>query len=244
MSTNEKKRTLVEVTIAAPVDEVWRAVREPDQLMNWFGWDADSLAEEVDFIFTKAVACDEREHTLRFAEWEGISDGFELVERDGHTVLRVVRFGGADIDWESTYEDVNEGWMTFVQQLRLLVERHRGARRRTLYLSGGAKPGVSLPSAALEVADLRRLADGDAYDATLAIPASLTGRVWHRTKFQLGLTVDEWGDGLLVVTDKDVTDKRPHGGGALLLTTFGLEDDAFDALERRWTDWWRQRYVD
>ncbi|MHA6731706.1 hypothetical protein [Devosia sp. A369] len=36
--------------------------------------------------------------------------------------------------------------------------------------------------------------------------------------------------------------KRPHGGGSVLLTTYGLSDAEFAALEQRWTDWWALRY--
>ena len=239
----ESSRVLVEVTIAAPVDTVWRAVREPDQLLNWFGWDADTLAEEVEVIFGRPAAVDEQAHTIRFQAWEGISDGFELAPRQGATVLRVVRFGAtADIDWKSTYEDVNEGWVNFVQQLRLLLERHPGARRRTIYRSGAARPGVPAPSEALGLASLRERPDGADYEAVLPTGDEIGGVIWHRTHFQLGMLVRAWGDGLLVVDDKDATPSRPHGGGAVLLTTFGLDDATFAALERRFAQWWEERY--
>ena len=28
----------IEVTVAAPVEEVWRALRDPAQLRRWHGW--------------------------------------------------------------------------------------------------------------------------------------------------------------------------------------------------------------
>lgn len=239
---SESSRVLVEVTIAAPVDTVWRAIRETDQLLSWFGWDADTLPEEVDMIFGHPAAVDDQAHTIRFQAWEGIADGFELAPRQGTTVLRVVRFGAAEIDWQSTYEDVNEGWVSFVQQLRLLVERHHGARRRTIYRSGAARPGVPAPSEALGLGGLRERLDGADYTAVLPTSDEIDGVVWHRSCFQLGVLVRQWGDGLLVVHDKDATPSRPHGGGAVLLTTFGLDDATFADLERRFGQWWDERY--
>ena len=50
------------------------------------------------------------------------------------------------------------------------------------------------------------------------------------------------GDGLLIVTDKSVREESPHGRGMVILTTYGLSDDAFDALERRWRGWWDAHY--
>ena len=57
------------------------------------------------------------------------------------------------------------------------------------------------------------------------------------------LRLDGWGDGLMVITDQPAPNAGPHGGGTALLTTFGLSDAAFAALEQRWTGWWRQRFV-
>jgi hypothetical protein len=37
--------------------------------------------------------------------------------------------------------------------------------------------------------------------------------------------------------------KRPSGGGSVLLTTYGLSDPDFAALEQRWKQWWSARYV-
>ena len=34
---------LVELAIAAPADTVWRAMRDPARIAQWFGWDATTL---------------------------------------------------------------------------------------------------------------------------------------------------------------------------------------------------------
>ena len=36
-------------------------------------------------------------------------------------------------------EDIDEGWIAFIEQLRFWLEHHRGEKRATLYLSGAAR---------------------------------------------------------------------------------------------------------
>jgi hypothetical protein len=241
-ATRNDRQILIETTVAAPVEMVWQALRDREQLRNWFGWDAETLADEIDFIFFAHAQADEAAHHLQFGEWEGVSDSIELSGDDGETSVIVKRRGPA-VDWAGAYQDVPEGWVTFVQQLRLLLDRHPGAERRTLYLSGAAKAGAAEPRAALGLTQLAGKPDGAEYSVSLPTGETISGLVWHRTHFQLGLNVTEWGDGLLVVSDMGVAGKRPNGGGSALLTTFGLDGAAFGELEARWRAWWEANYT-
>jgi len=232
-------RLLVEVTIAAPADAVWDAIRDPAKIYNWFGWDAPGLEEEIAYIFEQFGRADDDGHILRF---EGTEDRFEVEPRGNGCVLRVIRAAPAGTGWEGVYEDMTEGWISFVQQLRLALERHGLEPRRTLYLSGRAKPGGSGPIAALGLAGFRAAKDGDPISADLPTGDRIAGEAWHRSVWQIGLTVPQWGEGLLVVTDKSVKEDAPNGRGMVILTTYGLSDDAFGTLERRWRDWWTAHY--
>lgn len=240
--TQHDKQVVVDITIAAPIETVWAALRDPAQIANWFGWDAPGLAEEIKFIFIDGAEADEARHVVQFGEWEGASDAIELTAEGNATRLRLVRAGGAPIDWTGVYEDISQGWVNFFQQLRLALEQHPGEQRRTIYLSGPGKAGIGEPSATLGLGEAANLEQGDSYAAHLATGDSASGTVWYQTHFQTALTVEQWGDGLLVVTDMGVSPKRPHGAGSVLLTTYGLDDAAFGALERRWQDWWAARY--
>ena len=233
-------RILVEMTIAAPAAEVWAALRDREKLLQWFGWDAPSLKEEIDFIFFKYSRPDEEAGILWF---EGVPDRFEVEATGaGSCILRVVRASPAGSSWEGIYEDMVEGWISFVQQLRLAIEQHDIGPRRTLYLEGHAKEGGSGPIAALGLTGLRDVPDGAAFVADLPTGEVVDGQAWHRTPWQLGLTVPQWGNGLLIVTDKSVKDTAPHGRGALILTTYGLAEAAFAELEARWRGWWDAHY--
>jgi hypothetical protein len=48
-----------------------------------------------------------------------------LEDRDESTVVRVRRAS------DGGYDEINEGWITFVQQLRFYLERHPGKKRRS-----------------------------------------------------------------------------------------------------------------
>jgi hypothetical protein len=55
-----------------------------------------------------------------------------LEARGDGTVVRVTRPTS-----EAGYDEVDEGWLTFIQQLRFYLERHPGQKRRTLHVATG-----------------------------------------------------------------------------------------------------------
>jgi len=232
-------RLLVELTIAAPVDAVWEAMRDPAAIYNWFGWDADSLKEEIEYIFVTHAKRDEAKKVLFF---EGVNDRFELIDQGGQTVLRVVRTVAETDSWDGVYEDMTEGWISFVQQLKLAVEQHDLGPRRTIYLEGAAQPGGQAPIAALGLSALASTPAGAPVRVTLPTGEAIDGRAWHRTPWQFGFTVPQWGDGMLIVTDKSKTESAPDGRGMVVLTTYGLTDTEFADLQATWTTWWNARF--
>jgi hypothetical protein len=232
-------RVLVELTIAAPADEVWEAMRDPEKLNAWFGWEAPSLAEEIEYIFATHAKRDEAAKVLFF---EGVPDRFELTDLGGRTVLRVVRAVPEGESWDGVYQDMVEGWISFVVQLKLAMEQHGLAPRRTIYLEGAAVAGGSAPLAALGLADFAGTPMGEAVRTTLPTGDAVAGLAYHRTPWQFAVTMPQWGNGLLIVTDKNPTETSPDGRGMVILTTYGLSPEAFEALEGRWTAWWEARF--
>jgi uncharacterized protein YndB with AHSA1/START domain len=241
--TSDPRQVVVDITIAAPIESVWEALRDPKLIETWFGWDAPSLAEEIKFIFIDHAAPDAEKRVVQFGEWEGSSDAIELTETGGGTRLRLMRSGGAPLDWTGVYEDIREGWVNFFQQLRLALELHPGEGRRTIYLSGAAKPGVGEPSAALGLEGPAAYRAGRPYAAQLAPGLNARGLVWYTTHYQTALVVEQFGNGLIVVSDMGVSPRRPNGGGSVLITTYGLSDGEFSTLEARWKGWWDERYA-
>lgn len=236
MEAGEHK--LLEVRIAAPLPTVWQALRDPVIIRNWFGWDYDGLAGEIDYIFRDHSMADEATHRLAGEPWEGVSDSIALREAEDGTLLTIVR--SAPIP--DGYDEVVEGWISFIEQLRFVLERKPGQQRRTLRFSGTATEKHRLPSNALNIDGLHDAAPGSSYVAELPGHERISGEVFFHARHQIGLVVGEWDDALMIVVNRPKSETAPHGGGAITISTFGLDDERFRALEQRWHAWWDERY--
>lgn len=122
---------VVEVTIRAPAERVWTAFRDPVELRRWHGWEYDEIEDEIRQIYFDDVTASESELTL---DTHG-AGRFELEPRGAATVVRVVRAApeGAS-SWDEIYDEINEGWRSFVEQLRFYLERHAGEERHSLFI--------------------------------------------------------------------------------------------------------------
>lgn len=221
------ERPKIQVTVAAPASAVWEALRDRDRIRQWHGWEFDggvdgSLDQEIDLIYFTDVKEDERGILLNGG------DRVDVEPVDGGTRVTLTRAApSGDTDWDRYYDDITEGWITFIQQLGFTVERHPDGTRRTVLLRGQAS--VS-PLEALRSEDLR---PGDKF--TLPLPeGTASGRVRYRSEHQIGLVVDGWNDGLLVLSHVPET-----GMGMALLSLYDVKDDVITALSLRWNEWWR-----
>jgi uncharacterized protein YndB with AHSA1/START domain len=81
-------RVVVEILVAAPIETVWKALREPAEICRWFGWNYPKLVDDVEWMFVKDVKADEATRTL----WaEGRTDSFKLEAVGSQTIVRVIR---------------------------------------------------------------------------------------------------------------------------------------------------------
>jgi hypothetical protein len=233
-------RVLVEILVAAPIDVVWKALREPAEVIRWFGWQYPNLLTD-----TEGMWADTKEDAAKRTLYsDGQPDRFTVEAVGNQTIVRVIRSAPAeDAGWSGIYDDVFEGWTTFFQQLKFALERHRGQDRATLFLNGRAKDAAtSHPIDAMGLAPLWVVPAGERYRVQAKTGDTLEGTIYFRSPYQLGLTVDGVGDGLLILAIRPRTEKSPHGGGTVLLTTYGMKADALAALRKRWSEWWKQTY--
>ncbi|MET9268421.1 hypothetical protein [Kribbella sp. NPDC003557] len=220
----------IEVTVAAPVASVWDALRNKDKIRHWHGWEYEGgLDQEIDLIyFTDAV---EEGTTLRL----GNGDEFAVEPADGGSRVTLTRAPlGANPDWDAYYDDITEGWITFLHQLRFFLERHPGDTRHTLFYSG---------TGPVSPVDELRIPAGDAFELDL-VGQRVKCEVWYRSDHQLGLTVDAWGNGLLVLSHVPPGDRKPDGATMAILSLYGAVDRDVDrdAVDARWRAWWSKRW--
>ena len=228
----------IEITLPAPIDVVWQAFRDPAVIRRWFGWDYDGLEDEIRSVFVDETVASEPDRTLHIG-----GHLLALADQGAQTVVRVTRAApvdaSADTDWDAFYDDIEEGWISFLQQLRFVLARHPEEARRTIYRNGETLG--SPPAPAAELLGLDGLGDHGRYTVGTAVGDVLTGDVWFRSERQLGLTVDDWGDGLLLVTQSPSV-RPPNGAAAMFLCTYGLDPAVFTDLESRWSAWWDDHF--
>ncbi|PRY31631.1 SRPBCC family protein [Umezawaea tangerina] len=221
--------TRIEVTVAAPVDAVWQALRDKEQVRQWHGWDYHGLDDEIDQVFFADVLEEGRALRVRGG------DRF-TVEPDGEgTLVTLTRAPhGDDPALDAYYDDITEGWTTFLQQLRFALERQPGVARRTLHFAGYA--------GAVGVEEALGLSGVEGRYAVDLVGEAAAGEVWFRSENQVGVTVESWGEGLLVIARTPPSEAKPHAAVMAVLSTYGLGEVEFGELDARWTAWWAQRY--
>jgi hypothetical protein len=149
--------------------------------------------------------------TLLAPERMGWADGSYLEVAGGgdRAVVRAVREGPVPDDPDS-YDAIEEGWRAFLIQLRFLLERRPAGARRTLYLTGETTGR-----------QVRTLAHGD----------------WQAVGRRVAWTADRDGS-LIVAAGRVPLDDPPAGRMEVTVSTYGLDDDAFEARREEWTKRW------
>jgi uncharacterized protein YndB with AHSA1/START domain len=200
----------VEVTVAAGRDETWEAVTQPAVLHQWFGWDYDGLDAEIKQIFVD-------EATLWAPERMGWADGsfLEVSGDDDQARVRASRDGAGPAGPER-FDAIEEGWRAFLIQLRFLLERRPGGRRRTLYLTGKTTGRQALA-----------LADSG----------------WQRFGPRVAWTVDGAGHVVVVAGRLPLAD-ADAGRMEVTVSTYGLDDRAFAACRDEWARRWAPAAAD
>jgi uncharacterized protein YndB with AHSA1/START domain len=163
------------VWIAAPVEEVWRALTEPAEMERWF---APSITVEPGpggfvladwapgLAWRTSIEIWDSGSQLRLAETRDrvmtsapvdlpltpcvLVQDYTLEAGDGGTRLRLLHSGfGASPDWDSEYYGTLGGWASCFLRLKHGLERRRGESVRNIILTAQC-PGVSI-SRALEM---------------------------------------------------------------------------------------------
>lgn len=229
---------VIEVTVAAPIEAVWSALRRPEEIRRWHGWLAAELDEEITFIYqTHARESATEPFVLELAgagpEDFETGDRFELTQTGDGTTVRLVRGPRPpeDSEWAAYYDDVTEGWTSFVHQLRFALERQPGRERRTVFVSASTRAEPAVRSAL----GLESAAPGERIGPIPLGRSNHDGEIWFVSEQQVGVVLQDLGPGLLVAADN-------NGKEMLIVSTYGLTDDGFDSVTGDVEGFWRAQH--
>lgn len=208
----EMKPFIMEVSIDAPPDAVWRAVSDPAEIRRWFGWEYPGLEEEIKFIFLD----DTTQLPPQRLEFNGMGT-LDIVPDGSRSVVRMVWAGGlADAKWDDLYDGMEEGWRTFFHQLKYYLERRDGQDRRTLYLTGTA------PAPAV----------------VAALDAAVPGDEWQASRHQRAVVPAADGLDLVSVLSPLPLSSDEPAKVSVTVSAYGLDEAAFNTVRDEWEARW------
>jgi uncharacterized protein YndB with AHSA1/START domain len=147
-----------EITIDAPIEAVWKAIADGEELTRWFVQEA-SVEPRVGGTITISWGGGE-EGSSTIEVWEPnqklrvrlrpfdmgkakqdpavpMIDEYTIERRGGKTVLRLVCSGIPDApEWDGFYDGIDSGWNSFFRTLKHYLEHHRGKPRTTIKVIG------------------------------------------------------------------------------------------------------------
>ncbi|MBO9568566.1 MAG: hypothetical protein J7503_07050 [Cellulomonas iranensis] len=239
------RREVVSVDVDAPAAIVWAHLRDPDLVARWFGWDSDTLDAEIRQIFRGAVH-EHEEHADGVATRTlelGHHDRIVVTTRDdqprrSHVALTRRSHDGL-VPFDGVFDEIDEGWTQFVQQLAFALDVHLGQDRVTLSAHGldaGDRSDPLLFRAGLH--GIRGLPVGGHVEVVRPDGSRLGGTLRYRTAHQVGIHVHGIAESLLVLVIRPAAAHPPHGTIDATLSTYGLDDEVLAEARRRWAGWW------
>lgn len=157
-----KTRTIDdEIEIAAPIEAVWKALTDAEELTRWLSeearvtpgaggtmwlswgegqagesrietWEPNRRLLIRNLPWDSGEACG-GEYDEKAAAMTPMMQEFVLETREGRTVLRLVDSGIPDSpEWEGMYDSKTRGWHMFFLALRHYLEKHNGKPRKQI----------------------------------------------------------------------------------------------------------------
>ena len=242
-----------EIAFAAPVDALWKALTDAEELMRWFPpvatvqpgpggrlrreWQTgEAIEERID----RWLPGEHLRTVGLTGAWKGITTDYHLTTQGGVTTLRVVSSGfGADADWDALYDAFGGGWDFELRGLRHYLEHHRGVRR-SIALARGTRPMTAEeswrrlvePGGWMGARGLTNLEPGARYAATTAGGDAISGCVllWQPPQ-QLAATVERFNNAYLRIDSRCIGE---NGTPWIWLSVYGLPDERVRCIEREW----------
>lgn len=254
MSADEKTTTRSlekEIEIDAPLEVVWRALTEAEELKRWFPLDARVVPGVGGSIWMSwGPTC---EGTAKIEVWEPnrhlgyvepspphrkVAVDYFIESRGGKTVLRLVHSGfEVKEGWDDEYETVNSGWASFLKGLRHYLTHHPATPRHLVWarVDGMADREAvwnKLLNQGLHAA--APLKEGDRYRFETDNGLLFEGTVEvFRPPIHFAGSVDNLNDSFLFLEMEPGRDQyRP----AIWLSTYGMSSEKAEDLQKKTDD--------
>ena len=152
-----------EIEINAPLEAVWKALTDTEELARWFPLEAgknpdgtlwmawrnefrwDSRIEitapprHFRYVTVESLAGEQHEGKTsqpNTTQVEPTATDFYLETRGGKTVVRLVHSGfSAAAEWEALYDGTKRGWKFQLWSLQYYLEKHPGTARKPASLN-------------------------------------------------------------------------------------------------------------
>lgn len=219
ITQSENNTPRLSLTIKASMETVWDALRQKQKLAQWFGWDYDGLEAEIDDIYFSNVREEGATDTARRRLVVNGGDTFTLSAQGDITELQLVRCPLDGTAEDNYYGTITEGWISFVEQLRFMLECQPNDTRKTIVTNKQLAKDVVLTQ--LGLSDPQ---EGQTFKGFLE-EVEVSGSVRFSTPQQIGLLVNGWGPGLLIIQFSE---------NMQLLTMYGQEDETYRTLVEKW----------
>jgi hypothetical protein len=237
-------REVISVDVPVDFDTAWAYVRDPRLIRRWWGWDRASLDEDIVQMFLDDAVVQRADCglPLGWLRWHNhdrleVRGGWGDVPRTTITLRRPERALLASFD--GLRDEVDEGWITWLHQLKFALSRHLGEDRHALAIHelDAERPDRALYRAGLHGA--RGVPVGGAVEIRRPDGTVTGGSLEFCERHQFGLWLRGLGGSLLVVQLVPPGSHPPSGALNAIWSLWGLDDDELDAARQRWTGWWR-----
>jgi uncharacterized protein YndB with AHSA1/START domain len=267
MSPRATRGIDLDVTIDAPLDEVWKALATGEGLRRWFPFDARVDARPGGELWLSwgpgmegagPLAVCEPGRRIGWIEPRPAEDSeaveiaveFQLEARGGQTVVRVVHSGfGTSASWDGEVDSISRGWAVYLRGLKFSLERHRGLDRRLVYVTAAVDlPTEEVWARALSAAGLASggapaaVREGGRLELATADGDRLRGvvQVWNPPK-DLAMTLEDWNDAHLWM---EIAPAPRARAAKLTFSLYGVGEAAAAAFERRLRTRWTALFAD
>ena len=248
-----------EIHFDAPVERVWKALTDGEELSNWFPakarvepgvggsvwlwWGGDGESCEIEAW--------EPERHLRTV-WPGahaadpavpVAVDYHLEGKGGGTTLRLVHSGfSADAEWDDEFDAHRRGWSFELRCLQHYLRRHHGTRRHLVKvqtpLTVSHEEGWARMMGRRGLAakgSLEGLGEGDRYTVTTAAGDLMSGEVrLSIAPTDLAVTVEGLNFSLLRLS----IERFGYPDGPIMvqlwLSAYGVPEAELQDVERRW----------